>query len=124
MKRFLFCMAFAVAGCGGAAPAAEAPSQKGAAPESVQQSVEASPDANHTDANTRGVAGARSEFQNAEARVAAATGDCATACRALASMERAAEHLCAMTDQSECDRAHKRLEDAREHVRSSCGGCQ
>ena len=127
MKRFIVCAAFLVA-CGGAAapaPASTAPSdgERGgstAAPQSV--------DAQHTqsqpsNATTRDVAGARSELERAESQLNAATGDCATACRALASMERAAEHLCALDGGHECDRARERLAAARERVRASCGGC-
>ena len=72
---------------------------------------------------TRDVAGARNELDRAEAQIGAATGDCATACRALASMERAANHLCALDSGRECDHARERLAAARERVRTSCGGC-
>ena len=121
MKRWIVCAAFLV-GCGGAAaPAPTAPASDGerggaAAPESVQTTQPS----NHSNVD---VAGARSELDRAESQVNASVGDCATACRALASMERAAEHLCALDGGRECDHARERLAAARERVRASCGGC-
>jgi hypothetical protein len=57
----------------------------------------------------------------------AASADCAAACRALASMERATVRLCSLADapedQERCDAARHRLVAARERVRSACGGC-
>jgi hypothetical protein len=67
---------------------------------------------------------ARGDLDRAESQVSAAMSDCATACRALESMERAAEHLCALDGGSECGRARERLEAARQRVRASCGGCR
>jgi hypothetical protein len=53
--------------------------------------------------------------------------DCAAACRALASMDRAVTHLCALVDSSgdqrRCDDARQRLDSARRHVREACGAC-
>jgi hypothetical protein len=70
---------------------------------------------------------ARQELARAEAQLEAARSDCAAACRALASMQRATEHLCALADESDdrrrCEEARKRLLAARDRVRSSCGGC-
>jgi len=62
-------------------------------------------------------------MERAERQLSSSLGDCATACRALASMERAADHLCALESGSECSHARERVEAARERVRSTCGGC-
>jgi hypothetical protein len=70
---------------------------------------------------------ARREFERAEASLQASASDCATACRALASMTRAVEHLCALADspgdQQRCDDARRRMASARERVRQTCGAC-
>lgn len=108
-----------VAACGGAAESpAQTPSQTNpstAAPESVHTAgvADRSPE----------VANARGEIDRAERQIGASQGDCAAACRALASMERAAEHLCALDSGVECGHARDRVEAARERVRASCGGC-
>jgi hypothetical protein len=72
-------------------------------------------------------AAARSELDRAEGSLAASASDCSAACRALASMGRAVEHLCALVDsrddQRRCDDARQRLSSAREHVRQTCGEC-
>jgi hypothetical protein len=124
MKRWVLC--FLVAACGGSAePTATTPSSTGgssgtSAPEMSPQSVQ---NRNVDDSRVR-INAARGELDRAESQVSAATSDCATACRALESMERAAEHLCALDSGSECGRARNRLEAARERVRASCGGCR
>jgi len=73
-------------------------------------------------------AAARAELQRAQSDLEAAATDCAAACRALSSMERATQHLCTLVadpdDQKRCDDAQHRLAAARERVRSSCGTCQ
>jgi hypothetical protein len=67
------------------------------------------------------------ELNRAQAQLEAAAGDCAAACRALASMQRATERLCALADGADdrrrCDDAKTRLVAARDRVRSACGGC-
>jgi hypothetical protein len=72
-------------------------------------------------------AAARAELQRAQAALEASAGDCAGACRALASMERATSHLCELSgeddDRRRCDDAKKRLGDARDRVRRQCGAC-
>jgi hypothetical protein len=71
---------------------------------------------------------ARADFARAQADLEAASTDCATACRALASMERAATHLCELAgdpdDQTRCNDARRKVIAARERVRSACGTCQ
>jgi len=55
-----------------------------------------------------------------------ASDPCATACRALASMGRAAEHLCSLAGDSDprCDTARGRVQSASERVHASCPSCQ
>jgi hypothetical protein len=73
------------------------------------------------------MAEARSELARAEASLEASANDCAAACRALASMGRAVDHLCALVssqdDQRRCDDAKRRMASARERVRQTCGAC-
>lgn len=70
---------------------------------------------------------ARKEVEHAIHDLEAASGDCAAVCRALASMERAAAHLCSLADQDDdrrrCDDARQRLTAAQTRVRSACGVC-
>lgn len=70
--------------------------------------------------------GAARALRDAELELASA-GDCATACRALRSMERAASHLCALDatdeDRRACDDARARVAAARDRVQRTCGGC-
>ena len=122
MKRALFLLA--VVACGGSYEAA--PSQS---PSSTSPSSTVAPEAagasvhNAAQPPPPGIASARAEIDRDEQRIAAARSDCDEACRALASMERAADHLCALDSGAECTRVRERVEAARERVRSSCGEC-
>lgn len=73
-----------------------------------------------------GVAGAapraRSEVEAAHRELDLAGSDCARACRALGSMERATARLCTL-DEASCEDVRVRLIRARERVRTTCGGC-
>ncbi len=77
--------------------------------------------------STRALRQATVEWERARAALDAAASDCALACRALASMERALVHLCALAtlpdDRPRCEEARRRLLDARERVRRACGSC-
>jgi hypothetical protein len=55
----------------------------------------------------------------------ASSSPCETACRALASMNRAATHLCNLAGQESesCSNARERLRAATERVRQSCSEC-
>jgi len=53
----------------------------------------------------------------------AQSADCDTACRALDSMRRATERLCAMDPGDRCARARQKLADATARVRSACPSC-
>jgi hypothetical protein len=61
---------------------------------------------------------------DSEHQIDATVKECATACRALASMERAAKTLCDLGDPGECARAKARVEAARDKVKKSCGRCE
>ncbi len=67
------------------------------------------------------------EFDRFDREVALSTGDCATACRALASLERAAKRVCEGSAQlgeaGRCGEATRRLREARGRVRAACARC-
>lgn len=133
-----------VAACGGGtveAPSSTTPATKGepdypgAAPYGTQ-TVQPSSDEPRAHSNSTGPVPprppqtvdtsrfeARSELDRAESQLAAALKECTSACRALASMERAAKSLCDLGGADECSRARARVEAARDRVRSSCGTC-
>ncbi|CAN5232720.1 hypothetical protein BH09MYX1_BH09MYX1_37200 [soil metagenome] len=60
---------------------------------------------------------------DAERPIEASMKECSTACKALASMERAAKTLCDLGDPAECSRAKARVDAARDKVRKTCGAC-
>jgi hypothetical protein len=72
-------------------------------------------------------AAAREEVERSAKTLEASIGDCEDACRALASMDRAVTHLCALvdspSDSRRCDDARQRLASARRRVRDTCGAC-
>jgi MYXO-CTERM domain-containing protein len=49
--------------------------------------------------------------------------DCAVACKALASMERATARLCEIEPGPTCDDARAKVEDAKRRVRAACPTC-
>lgn len=53
----------------------------------------------------------------------AMASDCATACRALGSMKRATERLCALAPGDRCENAKQRLDVASARVRAACPEC-
>ena len=69
----------------------------------------------------------RSEIDAAERILATSAGDCAAACRALGSMDRAAGHLCELAESTDergrCADAKARLRAARDRVLRTCGSC-
>ena len=89
-------------------PAAPPPPGQGPDTEGAQPSVEQ----------------ASLEFDRAAAELSAAGTDCPRACKALGSMNRASERICALDpDQSaagRCRRAKDRVTEASERVRRSC----
>lgn len=54
---------------------------------------------------------------------ALSTSDCNLACRALASIRRAAERICALEPGPECDAARAKAAEAARRVREACPGC-
>jgi hypothetical protein len=105
----LFFVAGFVAAC-----AAESSSGKSAAPPNGQ---EQHPAEWYTIGNARG------DFQGREHDVELAASDCQAACKALASLERAANHLCAVAEPEECTDARVRVDRAKRAVTSQCGSC-
>ena len=69
------------------------------------------------------IGNARADFQGREHDVELAASDCQAACKALASLERAANHLCAVAEPDECTDARVRVDRAKRAVTSQCGGC-
>ena len=67
------------------------------------------------------------DFNVAETAALSAGPDCAVACRALRSMQRAAARLCSMAsnddEQQRCRSAQDRVRAARERIRLACGQC-
>jgi hypothetical protein len=51
---------------------------------------------------------------------------CVTACRALGSMSRSADHICDLAGQGDgrCENARSRVERATDRVRAQCPGCR
>jgi hypothetical protein len=70
---------------------------------------------------------ASSDIEQAQRELDVAGSSCQNACRALGSMDRAAGHLCHLTQSDNthdrCDDAKRRLYNARDKVRGSCGTC-
>ena len=67
-------------------------------------------------------------IETAQADLDRAYGDalsqsCDLACRALESLRRAADHLCALDPGDRCAKAQEKVRSANEHVRSSCPDC-
>ena len=62
---------------------------------------------------------------HADEAVAVSTDRCSTACAALASMERAAQHLCDLAGASDgrCANARDRVKNAASRVQAACPGC-
>jgi hypothetical protein len=104
---------------------AAAPAQPGALPPPAPPQAAAAPSDQDTLASRK--AAARGDFDHAQRDLQAAANDCAAACKALASMDRAASHMCELADnpddQRRCEDAKVRLGTARERVRSACGTC-
>lgn len=69
------------------------------------------------------IGNARTDFQGREHDLELAASDCQAACKALASLERAANHLCAVAEPEECTDARVRVDRARRAVSQQCGGC-
>jgi hypothetical protein len=70
---------------------------------------------------------ARDALARAELELEASSSDCASACRALGSLERAASRLCDLADSPDdrrhCDDAKQKVIAARDRVRQTCSAC-
>jgi hypothetical protein len=76
------------------------------------------------------MAEAQADFDEIDQSLATASGqDCTTMCKALQSLARAAERICALAqsgdeaDKKRCADAKARLEEAAQRVRMACPGC-
>lgn len=67
------------------------------------------------------------DVEGAQRELDEAGGDCKAACRALGAMDRAAGHLCKMSETTDerahCDAAKGKVYKARDRVRTACGTC-
>lgn len=59
----------------------------------------------------------------AEETATLSTSDCSAACRALASIRRAADKICALEPGDRCTAAHAKADDATRRVRDACPEC-
>lgn len=59
----------------------------------------------------------------AQEHAALSTSDCSAACRALASVRRAADKICALEPGPRCSAAHAKSDDATRRVRDACPEC-
>jgi hypothetical protein len=71
---------------------------------------------------------AQKQLDEAQQAFDASTGDCAQMCKALASMQRATDHLCTLAGEDldgkkRCDEARARVDSAEAKLKASCGGC-
>lgn len=112
------------------APAEQAPGGEGAEKKELEApATKTAPEAteSQTQAPSAALTRARGDFDRAERELRASAGDCAMACRALGSMERAAAHLCELAsspaDRTRCDEAKQKVLSARARVRNTCGSC-
>lgn len=138
--------ALLVVACGASekatSPPAESPASGSRASDSVQQAPKnqdqptryAPPPPTASQAPTGKLPGAEPERQRGEAawqellaargELDATTGDCALACKALASMDRATAHVCVVSpDEAHCGSAKDTLKTARRRVRAECMAC-
>jgi hypothetical protein len=133
VKRAIAIVAFVslAAGCGGGGPM---PAQTGA-PNKAEEKDEdggggstATPSGTDADKMITTPDAAQKQFDDAQQAFDASGGDCAQMCKALASMQRATDHLCTLAGddldgKKRCDDARARVETAEAKVKSSCGGC-
>ena len=70
---------------------------------------------------------ARDALARAQLELEASSSDCAAACRALGSLERAVSRLCELAeapdDRRRCEDAKQKLDAARDRVRQTCNLC-
>jgi hypothetical protein len=144
-KGRVACSWFAcLSACAGGTRSANAPEHPATAAAPANQPVEsaagaqksAAPSADSAARDAPGAAdphssSARARTSLAEARreveIGAGERDCARACRALESMERAARQICELArapeERTECASAGEQVDKARTKVQNACGGC-
>jgi hypothetical protein len=127
-------------GCGGSDKAGAPPATPAFAPSEYPEATPGQPPPPPPSAETPAAAGgstggqvqaalvqARAELDEADRELQTSAGDCAAACRALASMERAAGRLCSLAvepdDRRRCDDARRKVREARDRVRQTCNTC-
>jgi hypothetical protein len=104
-----------------APPAAPAPATESSSRDETLAPSAAAP---HTPGGT-----ARNRFVQArrELDIATTERDCARACRALESMERASRQVCELArsqeDRQACESTKEQVDQARTKVQNACGGC-
>jgi MYXO-CTERM domain-containing protein len=81
-----------------------------------------------TPAGPTGPAGGKDELTNLEKNLASesaalSTTDCTTACRALASIRRAADRICALDTGERCTSGRAKADEATKRVREACPEC-
>jgi len=109
----------------GASPARPPPVDVTSSSTASEESRQRSPEA----ADPHGASRARVRLAEArrELEIATSERDCARACRALESMERAARQVCELArtpeERRECTSAGEQVDKARSKVQSACGGC-
>ncbi|WP_437683175.1 hypothetical protein [Sorangium sp. So ce131] len=103
-----------------APPAAAPPAPPAAAPPAPR----GAPDSAAAEATRSTTTGAEAPAKRREAERVSAP-PCETACRALASMERAAQHLCGLSGDADqrCDAARTRVKSATDRVEAQCPRC-
>jgi hypothetical protein len=118
----------AAAPAASAAPVAQAPMVQTESAAPAQPPPPPSPQAGVTSARPSAPSPAKSAATRREERAdapAARLDSCSTACTALASMERAADHLCGLAgdEDARCQGARTRVKDAGARVHAACPAC-
>jgi hypothetical protein len=122
------------AACGGASKPAQAPEH---GPSGDLEKTSTAPGEPSPQPQAPGGAGASpreaalkkavSDLETSQRELEQSGTDCKSACRALGSMDRAAGHLCEMSQTSDeknrCEEAKVKLYSAREKVRTACTTC-
>lgn len=128
-RVLLACAGALLVGCGAGKPAM-APAGGAAAPSNTTEQAPGEPPTDKMIVEPKAdAATAQASFDEASAAFSAAGSDCASMCKALASMQRATDRLCELAkdggdlDQKRCADARTSVTDAETKVKSTCGGC-
>ncbi len=113
-----------------ASPASEASTKADPPQPSVTTPPALSPNGRYAAPPNRAAALAQAsgEIDSSQRELDVAGGDCRNACRALASMDRAAGRLCGLAQSNDevrrCGDAKTKVYSARDKVRNTCGRCE